>query len=694
MRKILAMVLTLSLILTVFVGIEDVNATTTEVPYDIYSNDGGFVITNAMLDMTYDQIAWPMTHNSFALKGTFSNLAANQDLTITQQLEHGIRSIEFDIDCAMNVSHGGQTANLNRRLTEIKNYAAAHPKTIITVRVNDVVSVLGNMFSRMNGRLEDTGLDDYIYNWDASKGKSDSNKFTFPNPWPTLETIIDSGKNVIFISSSDNHDVIDSAAFRGLNHSHVTSPCYSHLYAGTELEHCSEVQQVWSPNNNDRQKNRATSGVLANRNDRLFHLEVTCDNGYTAGSPFFATINNDGRRLYNLAKHWDDNLLPNNRLTNFISIDFYMSRDLPGSLNNRKQPISIIDACNRLNVERSGYSYQTLPDAKNFEPHENELGYINVLENTTAETEANSMSDLWSSGYKYLTASPDYGYVQSSDFKSLAGFHRLPEYALDDDFFTRWSNPSHNGTHSMVMDLGSSKAFSEIAIDWYNTAKRPGYEIYGSNDSSFVSDSTLMSHSTCTSDTGWTLITSSAYESGSSQAWDVSTFNEVNYRYIKIKITDSRHEAFPSIFEIRVMAQKYFKLRNRWNNHYLVQSGDELTYSNTVTDHAYWTAEKVAGTNFVRFKNKATGDYINTENFVDSPTDTHAQVTDIRDTAQSSKWIVEALRYPNEDTEYRLRSAWTTHVDEVYLNIEDLDGKVQATQTEGFWHSSCWFIEY
>ena len=104
----------------------------------IYSMDGGFIITRSMLDLPYNQITFPGTHNSFAGPNWDDN-CGNQLLTITEQLRRGVRYIELDVDGEGCASHNGWcTKPLEPMLHEIREFARDHPQQIITVRISDL----------------------------------------------------------------------------------------------------------------------------------------------------------------------------------------------------------------------------------------------------------------------------------------------------------------------------------------------------------------------------------------------------------------------------------------------------------------------------------------------------------------------------------------------------------------------------
>lgn len=668
-------------------------------PSGVFSNNGGFIITNAMLNMTYDKITWPMTHNSFARKGYFTPLSADHNLDIYDQLKYGIRSVEFDIDGhgQLTVFHGAENAGLNSRLEEVKNYASQNPNTIITVRINDTRAEGSDLVERINGRLIDTGLSNYIYNWDDSQAKA--NKVFLPSQWPTLKEIIDSGRNIMFIHANRYWDVVDSSAYRGLGRGEYNSPRYIHHYAAYFQEDFSLSQSIWSPANNDRQTNVATKGLMAGRTDRLFHIEVTPDEGYGGGSPLHATKNNDGRKLYQIGKQWEG-LLPYDRVPNYIAIDYYMSEDLAGSPTGsnptRVQPISILDATNRLNIERSGQAYNSVNGFVEFEPHEFDPNYIEIVSTTSqVRNEALDATERYKNGYEYMESTSWNGVIQSDrHWENLHGFNRLPEHALDGDYFTRWSDSTERDGNDIVIDFGAPKKMSEIAIAWEYPMRRPGYSVYGSNDPIMANEPDGWNDYYIESNNRWNKLGSKTYSEGSNVAWDILNFNEQAYRFIRVTIDDARRNAYPSMWEIKIYGPvPEVSIKNQWTNQYLALSNDRLTYvSAEKGDETTWILEdrSTTGDDLVAIKNKATGEYINLEGLLNNPNDNHVKLSNVPATYHSTLFRMEH----RGGSTYRFESGWGRFPDNRYLNIEDRDRNIQITEIDDSWQSASWILDF
>lgn len=670
-------------------------------PSGVFSNSGGFIITNAMLNMRYDEITWPMTHNSFARKGSFTNLSADHNLHIYDRLKYGIRTVEFDIDGhgQLTVFHGAENAGLNSRLEEVKKYARENPRTIVTVRINDTRGEGSNLVERINGRLIDTGLSNDIFNWDDTQEKK--NKVFLPSEWPTLKEMIDSGRNVLFIHANKYWDVVDSSAFRGLGRWEYNNPTYNHHFSASKQEDFSLSQSIWSPGNNDRQKNMATSGAMANRTDRLFHIEVTPDDGYGGGSPIHATKNNDGRRLFQIGRQWEG-LLPNGRVPNYISIDYFMSQDFAGSATGshptRVQPISILDATNRLNIERSGQPYNSVNGFVEFVPHEYESNYVEHVSTTPqVRNEALDATERYKRGYEYMSSTSWNGVIQSDGhWQNLHGFGRLPEHALDGDYFTRWSDSSARDYNDIVIDFGEPKLMSEVAIDWEFPMRRPGYSVWGSNDPIMANEPDGWNDYYIESNNRWTKLGSKTYSEGSNVAWDILKFEQQSYRFFRVTIDDARSNTYPSMWEIKIYGPAQTTtaaIKNQWTKQYLAPRDGGLSYiASDVGDRTTWIIERRSdiGPDIVAIKNKETGHYINLEGMADNLNDNHAKLADVPASFHSTFFRMVQMG----DNIFRLESAWGRYPDNRYLNIEDRDWSVQVTEVGETWQSANWIIEY
>jgi len=515
---------------------------------EIVSDAGGFVITKSMLEKRYNQLTYPGTHNSFSgPPGLWLDITCrNQDISISEQLENGIRYIEFDVDKVLHVSHGGCIDDFNSRLTEVRNYAIKNPYQIITVRISDLVTLTPNdAYSRINGRLVDTELDEYVFNWNPAPEIAYDNpaKCFIPDPWPTIGEMIDSGRNVMFIHNrgTTSHNVVDSGYFRGLDEHDFWDNNHHDLYSARDVEELSWWQNVWDPANCDRQ---------VEGESRLFIAECYPDvDG--AGNRVRATVNNDGRKLYQLGKQHEEHLLPGARVCNFISVDFFMGNEIGQAL-----PICVVDACNRLNFERFGLDWKSAPCFWEMHPHEFDASrteYISQAAHLKAETDAAILG--WRQhGYSGLVEREDSGDITATSQRRWYDWCRLPEWALDNDYFTRWSASGTDPGHAWAVDLGDTVPIDEVAIAWDFSHRRPAYALYVSNHPNFAP---LISNWHLTHEAEWTLAYSQPTETygiSPPEMWDVvhMDLDQNEWRFIKIVVTDASPSAWPRFFEVKV----------------------------------------------------------------------------------------------------------------------------------------------
>lgn len=417
--------------------------------YDpVFNADGGFVITYGMLDRRFNEISFPGTHNSYAGVGSNWPLTCkNQGLTIAQQLENGIRYIEFDINDLLYVCHGACIGHFNERLMEVRDYARNHPGQVITARIADCVGGLGPLesYGRVNGRLEDTGLDAYVYNWDPTKAKDDPRRCYIPDPWPTLREMINSGKNVIFLHERTIHYVVDEGYCLGAKYGDNGGPAGS----ATIQEQFSRYMVYWAP-----PQIRQSDAPY-----RLFLMEFCADGGdlvNPAGDKESAAKNNDGRRLYQVAKHFEEVLLNDNRAPNFINVDYFRSS------NAGHLPIDVVDACNRLNHERFGIDWETSEAFWELYPYEfddTRKEYVTQLEGIQAELDL-VVADL--KAQRNLDGHEDKGQIVATTYHTPFwdrgyDWKCLPEWAVDNDLWTRWCGSSSGDNHTWGIDLGERK---------------------------------------------------------------------------------------------------------------------------------------------------------------------------------------------------------------------------------------------
>jgi len=139
----------------------------------------------------YGNITEVAAHNSPFVKT--GSVAANQALDVTTQLNDGIRMLQGQMHMLNGVPHFCHTScsvldsgPITTYLGKVKNWVASHPYDVVTI-------LLGNgnysKISEFSSFIEDTGLVQYAYQ---------PPKIPMGiNDWPTLESMILSGKRVV-----------------------------------------------------------------------------------------------------------------------------------------------------------------------------------------------------------------------------------------------------------------------------------------------------------------------------------------------------------------------------------------------------------------------------------------------------------------------------------------------------------------
>ena len=149
-------------------------------------------------DRKYTNVSYIGTHDS-AFVGDISNPAVNQEISVTGQLDAGIRFLEAqthkDLFGTLSMCHtnclifdAGSTVDY---LSTIKSWLDSNPNEQITVLLANGDNVDITMF---DDAFKSSGLKDYAFVPSTSPDKLGY------NDWPTIGSLIDSGKRaVIFL---------------------------------------------------------------------------------------------------------------------------------------------------------------------------------------------------------------------------------------------------------------------------------------------------------------------------------------------------------------------------------------------------------------------------------------------------------------------------------------------------------------
>jgi hypothetical protein len=146
-----------------------------------------------LCDRRYDEVAFPMTHNSFAIisEGFRPGANANQSRTIQQQLRDGIRVFmlnTYQYGDVVMMCHGscmlGMTPHQDT-LRIFESFLEAHPQEVITIIYEDFITQ-----DSIEAEFENAGLLDYVYTQDMNK------------PWPTLGEMVTANDRLVVMAEN------------------------------------------------------------------------------------------------------------------------------------------------------------------------------------------------------------------------------------------------------------------------------------------------------------------------------------------------------------------------------------------------------------------------------------------------------------------------------------------------------------
>lgn len=141
----------------------------------------------ALCDRPYDRVAYAATHNAHASTSRgFSIFNANQERTLTEQLEAGVRAMLIDVHDdggVPHLCHGpcflGKLLHTDG-LQELRAFLDSAPNEVLTLIYEDRVPV-----DAIVADFEATGFDELVY------------RHAPGTPWPTLGEMIDANTRVV-----------------------------------------------------------------------------------------------------------------------------------------------------------------------------------------------------------------------------------------------------------------------------------------------------------------------------------------------------------------------------------------------------------------------------------------------------------------------------------------------------------------
>lgn len=148
--------------------------------------------STALCSKPYNEVSFLTTHNAFNCTNNNYNFP-NQHLTITEQLNLGVRGFMIDVYDyfgTVSVYHGSfllGSEPLSDILQEFESFSTANPNEVITIILECNVSS-----STIETEFSNAGLLSKLY------------AHSVGSQWPTLQQLIDDGKNIVLFSDQDD----------------------------------------------------------------------------------------------------------------------------------------------------------------------------------------------------------------------------------------------------------------------------------------------------------------------------------------------------------------------------------------------------------------------------------------------------------------------------------------------------------
>ena len=500
-------------------------------PNDVVSYKQGVAYTRSMIEVPINKVTFPGTHNSFSVPGFSYGIEQNQDLTVYEQLNRGMRYVEFDL---LNIA--GTIYNNHNWIHSVKAEDQFREVAVFAQNNPDVVVLIGLQIksnaspSKIEESMENAGLADRIWNYSSSaaRGYRIFNPTTleekYRSDYPSIKDMTLSGNNVFVLYPG--RVPVDGAVIRGLS-----STTY---YAQWQSEYLLDFRQNglrWNTGREDQSNDNAAH--------RFMNIGLNSDKNL-AGDRHMAAKNNDGRRWYEVAK-WYENNMGYNRAVNIFSADFVFGKDLSGEgTYERTLPITIVDAANKLNFERFGQNYLDFSGSKYFDPIEafNEPK-VNIVENDPALMSEVNWVVANAEGSAQIYTAYRTGDIRSDRLPFDRWNHDyVPEWAFDNDYHTRWC-PDRNQSADITIKFSQPEPVDAIALTWEYHDRHPGYEVYVSNDGSNYTRVLDMPAERLSSSAQFKPFTLDAFNSEGTA-----------YRYVKIHVNETANDMWASLWEV------------------------------------------------------------------------------------------------------------------------------------------------
>lgn len=504
----------------------------------IFDSSGRFLITEGMLDVPYNEITFPGTHNSAANDAdgvlNYSVLYQNQAISMKEQLQNGIRMLDLDFGpgpwintiVLLHNNWSGGYSRIDTGVRSIKEWVEeVDGKQVLTLGISDVKGVERDKATQVFLKnVEDEGLMPYVYNVEKVDGVY---TIKVPDPWPTLGDMINSGKPIMILSDeSDKNDknrkFTEGNAYRGLSYSDNV------IHAGWQAKNMEELSlplAVYEPGSVDNQNGSFYDKFSdRERTDLLLTVGFSPDS-MAAGDANASLKNNHGYRLYQYAKYYE-NLLPNNRVVTSITVDYFRQE---GYIMD----IDVVRAANKLNFERFGYSW----DAANaiglgdFDVYPFQ-GEVNLIAASASSDVSGAYQDL--ANKNDLGTHKSTGAITTNSYYTKYDWKTIGEFGADGDLMTRWCGANSNDGKWWQIRFDNMVQGNTVAIAWEFSNRPPQYEVHVSNDGQ-----------------NWRrVIDVNDSPSDINRFWDIRTFNQDSFKYLKVTVTNSSKTHWPSFYNI------------------------------------------------------------------------------------------------------------------------------------------------
>ncbi|OBZ68413.1 hypothetical protein A0H81_11684 [Grifola frondosa] len=152
-----------------------------------------------LCDRSFANVTFVGAHDSYAV-GT-NNLAANQDYNVTQQLNDGVRMLQLQAHNSSGVIELCHTScilldggTLEDYLTKVKTWMDSNPNDVVSLLIVNSDNLAPSLY---NAVFQSAGIDTLAY--------SPSQASLPASSWPTLGSLIDSGKRLVaFLTTTAN----------------------------------------------------------------------------------------------------------------------------------------------------------------------------------------------------------------------------------------------------------------------------------------------------------------------------------------------------------------------------------------------------------------------------------------------------------------------------------------------------------